>query len=50
MTMTMNTNEYQRTVVSNINLYILNPVIYSGSFNITPARMEKIWNDRKSID
>ena len=34
----MNINEYQLKV--NFNLDILNPVIYYGIFNITPAWME----------
>ena len=42
--MNINIIEYQVKVI--INLYILNPVIYSGIFNITPAWIERTWNDR----
>ena len=48
MNIAMNINEYQLQI--NINLYILNPVIYSGIFNIIPAWMERSLNDQKSMD
>jgi len=45
MNMTIkNMNEYQLEV--NKNLYILNPVIYSVIFNITPAWIERSLNNR----
>ena len=40
-------NEYQLQI--NSNLYILNPVIYSGIFNITHAWMERSLDDRAII-